>query len=73
MDMDGYSYGGWLVAVRGKEPTVIYAATFDGPEDAVEAVSRKRAGRTETYEAIGRFLKGMETLRDLPPGVVVML
>lgn len=73
MDTEKYSYGGWLVAVRGKEPTMIYAATFDDPEDAVEAVSRKRGEREETYEAVGRFLSGLETVRDLPPGVVAIL
>jgi hypothetical protein len=73
MDKDNYSYGGWLVAVRGDDPTVIYAATFDSPEDAVEAVSQRRGERQETYEAIGRFLSNMETVRDLPPGVAVPL
>ena len=73
MDNDEYDYGGWLVAVRGSDPTVIYAAIFDAPEDAVEAVSQKRNGRAETYEAVGRFLSGLETVRGMPRGAVVML
>ena len=73
MEIEDYRYAGWLVAVGGVGPSVIYAAACDTPESAVEAVAKRRGNIHETYRAVGRLFAGLEPLRNLPPGEVKKL